>query len=283
MLYIVWGSVYLAVREAVHFWPPFLLVGVRFILAGVVMLLWARWRGKAWPRNRRQWLSVSVVGALMVAGANGGVTWGVQHVDSGLAAVLIATVPAWLILFESLRPSGDRPRFSTIAGLGVGLFGVAMLVQPNLGVASQALTLTGQLALLGAAMMWALGSICTRHFEMPRSFAMSAALQMLIGGAMLTLIGVLQGEVQRVPNHLKFWPVVAFLYMTFVSSVFGYSVYQWLIQSARPALVATYAYVNPVVAIVLGIFIAHEPFTLTVLSGSSLVVFSAFLIQRVRS
>jgi len=282
-LYLIWGAIYLAVRVAVHFWPPFLLMGARFFLAGGLILLWARLRGTPWPTERREWLSAGTVGLLMVTGANGGVAWGVERVDSGLAAVLIATVPLWLIVLESLRPGGDRPHVSALVGLGLGLVGVAVLVRPNVGVAENVPVLLGQVALLGAALMWALGSIGTRYFRMPSSFSMGTSLQMLVGGLFLSLIGLAKGELGRVPNTVALKPALAFLFMAFFGSIVAYSAYQWLIRSTRPALVATYAYVNPVVAVLLGALLAGEPLTSSVLLGSALVITSAFLIQRVRS
>ena len=152
ILYVVWGSVYLAVRVAVHFWPPFLLVGVRFLCAGLLMLAWALWRRAPWPRGR-QWANVGLVGLLMVTGANGAVAWGVFFVDSGLAAVLIASVPLWLIALEALRPRGDRPHWTAGVGLVLGLAGVALLFQPDLGGAARGEALWGQLVLLGGALV----------------------------------------------------------------------------------------------------------------------------------
>jgi len=283
VLYLVWGSVYLAVRTAVQFWPPFLLVGVRFLLAGLLMLAWAKWKGDPWPRGRRAWTNASVVGLLMVTGANGGVTWGVFFVDSGLAAVLIATVPLWLIALEALRPEGDRPHWLAGVGLALGLVGVTLLVQPNFGVPEHAWALLGQLLLLGAAAAWAFGSIFSRQFTMPSSVTMSAAIQMIVGSLVLIALGVLRGEAAQFPLYLAFWPSMAFLFMVFGGSLMGYGTYQWLIQVARPALVATYAYVNPVIAVFLGVWIAHEPLTATILWGSGLILVAAFLIQRVKA
>lgn len=282
VLYFVWGSVYLAVRTAVQFWPPFLLVGARFLVAGLLMLAWARWKEAPWPTSKRQWANASVVGLLMVTGANGGVTWGVFFVDSGLAAVLIATVPLWLIALEALRPQGDRPHWLAGVGLALGLVGVGVLVQPNFGAPDHALALWGQLILLGGAAAWAAGSIFSRQFEMPASVTMSAAIQMIVGSLALIALGALRGEAAQFPLHLAFWPSLAFLFMVFGGSLMGYGTYQWLIQAARPALVATYAYVNPVIAVFLGVWIAHEPLNASMLWGSGLILVAAFLIQRVK-
>lgn len=283
ILYLVWGSVYIAVKEAVNYWPPFLLVGIRFFIAGLTLLLWARFRKKPWPTQRKQWRNVFFVGLLMVTGTNGAITWGLQHVDSGLAAVLVATMPLWLILLESLRPSGDRPHYLAFVGIALGLVGVSLLVQPNTGVPENIQTLLGQIAILAAAMAWAAGSIFMRQFAMPPSVVMGTALQMMFGGFILALIGLALGEPQQWPTTFEWTPVLAFLYMTFVSSVIAYSAYQWLIRNTRPALVATYAYVNPVIAIFLGVWIAQEVFNLNIFIGSALVLVAAFLIQRIRN
>ena len=281
-IYLIWGSVYLAVRVAVHFWPPFLLVGIRYFSAGLILAGWAHARKLPWPADRRQWRNAVVVGLFMVTGANGGVTWGVQHVESGLSAVLIATVPLWLIVLEALRPGGDRPHPTALIGLGVGLCGVWLLVQPNVGVPGNLQVLMGQGSLLGAALLWAIGSIYSRQFPMPGSFVVGAAIQMLSGGGVLILVGLLQGEVARFPLYVEWGPMMAFLYMVFFGSILAYSTYQWLIRSTRPALVATYAYVNPVVAVLIGVGLAGETLTPMILAGSALVIAAAFLIQRVR-
>jgi len=282
ILYLVWGSVYLAVKEAVNYWPPFLMVGIRFFIAGLTLLIWARFRQKPWPDTWKQWRNVCFVGFLMVTGTNGAITWGIQYVDSGLASVLVATMPLWLILLESMRPSGDRPHYLAFVGIALGLVGVVMLVQPNIGVPENTQTLMGQIAILGAAVAWASGSIFMRQFVMPPSVVMGTALQMTFGGFILVLIGLSLGETQYWPTQFKWIPVLAFLYMTFISSVIAYSSYQWLIRNTRPALVATYAYVNPVVAISLGVWIGQEILTLNIFLGSTLVLIAAFLIQRVR-
>jgi drug/metabolite transporter (DMT)-like permease len=281
-LYLIWGSVYLMVATAVDFWPPFLLVGVRFFLAGVCILAFALWRGRPWPSNRTQWVNVSIVGLLMVTGTNGAITWSLSMVDSGVAAVLVATMPLWLILLESLRPTGDRPHWIAWPGFILGLTGIAILVQTNFGDSGNFTALFGQMLVIGAAFLWAAGSIFIRQFETPSSVMMTTALQMIIGSTILIIIGIAKGEVPHVPHYLEFWPSMSFLFMTFISSIVGYSTYQWLIVNARPALVATYAYVNPIIAVLLGVWIGHETFTLQIFWGSLLVIFAAFLIQRVR-
>ncbi|TYT27046.1 drug/metabolite exporter YedA [Luteimonas viscosa] len=250
-VYLVWGSTYLAIRFALEGgWPPLLMGGVRFLACGLVLLAVLRWRGMALP-TPAQWRNAAFVGVLLLGVGNGLVCVAEQTVSSGMAAVAVASVPLWMALFAVLR--GEHPRRVEWIGLGVGFVGVAWL---NAG-SSLSATPGGLVALLVAAIAWAYGSIWSRGRDLPSPF-MSAAAQMLCGGAAMLVAGLAIGE------RFDGWPSVRGLwavgYLASFGSLVGFSAYIWLLQHVRPALASSYAYVNPVIAVLLGIWLAGETF-----------------------
>lgn len=250
-VYLVWGSTYLAIRFALEGgWPPLLMGGVRFIVAGSFLYAVLRLRGTPAP-TRMQWRNTAFVGLLLLAVGNGLVCVAEQTVSSGLAAVAVASMPLWMALFSALR--GDRPRRVEWIGLGVGFAGVAWL---NAG-SSLTATPTGLVALLVAAVAWAYGSVWSRGRDLPSPF-MGAAAQMLCGGVAMLAVGLLLGE------RFDGWPdargLLSVGYLASVGSLVGFSAYIWLLHHVRPALAGSYAYVNPVIAVLLGAWLAGERF-----------------------
>jgi drug/metabolite transporter (DMT)-like permease len=252
-VYVVWGSTYLAIRVALEGFPPFLMAGLRFLVAGGVLYLVLRLRGAPAPR-RTQWGSATVVGGLLLLGGNGGVVVAEQWVASGLAALGVATVALWSAIFSGLW--GQWPRRLEWVGLAVGFGGVALLnLEGNLRASP-----AGAVALLVATVSWAFGSMWSRHLDLPAGLMASAA-EMLAGGSLLLVASVLVGE--KVPRAIGTRPLLALAYLVVFGSWVGFSAYLYLLRRVRPAVATSYAYVNPVIAMALGVAFAGERITPT--------------------
>jgi len=248
-LYLVWGSTYLAIRIGVETWPPMLLAGVRYVLSGGVLYLWMRSRGTPAP-SPREWRAATLLGLLLLAGGNGGVTVAEDlGVASGVAALAVATVPLFTLLFGLLW--GQRNSGLEWVGILLGLCGIALL---NLGSSMQASPL-GAALVIGAAASWALGSVWGRYLPTPAG-SMASASQMLAGGVVLLAGSLVSGErLERLPDAAG-WAALA--YLAVFGSIVAYSAYLYLLRTVRPAAATSYAYVNPVVAVLLGVVFAGE-------------------------
>jgi drug/metabolite transporter (DMT)-like permease len=280
VIYTVWGSTYLAIRFAVETIPPFLMAGTRFLLSGAILYVWRRSAGDHAP-TRGQWLRASVVGLLLLLGGNGLVSLAEQNVASGIAALIIGSVPLWMTTIEALRPGGVRPNILGILGLLIGFGGIAVLVAPSLlsqnPFASQPI---GVVILLLAAFLWSLGSIYSRHARLPDSSLLSTGMEMLAGGVGLYLAGTLTGEWHSlVLANISTRSWLAILYLVLLGSMAGFTAYAWLLRNAPVSLVATYAYVNPIVAILLGSLFAQETLTVHVLFSALIIIGSVVLIN----
>ncbi|MES1245142.1 MAG: EamA family transporter [Acidobacteriota bacterium] len=265
-VYVIWGSTYLAIRFALETLPPFGLAGARFVISGLLAYGWARWRGAPRPTGRN-WRAAAIIGALMMVAGNGGVVWAEQHLDSGLAALLIATEPLWIVVLFWLRPKGTRPTLQVAAGLALGLAGMAFLVRPGGGAAP-----VGALAVLFASFCWAVGSLYGRRAPLPTSPILASGMQMLSGGAMLLFISLLAGEPARVDlSQVSLRSLLAVAYLI-VGGLIAFTAYGWLLRVASPVMVSTYAYVNPVVAVLLGWAFAGEPLTGGMLGAAAIIL-----------
>ncbi len=276
-IYLIWGSTYLAIRWGVAEIPPFLMAGVRFSGAGLAFVAWAGYQRAARP-TARDWMMTGLVGVLMAAGGNGLVTWALQRVPSGLGALLVSMVPFWVALADWWRPGGARPPARVILGLVLGFAGVALLVNPSGTASAGTLDPVGAGTIVVASLLWAAGSVCSRHVPQPRSQALSSGMQMLCGGVVLLALSVFWGELAGLdwgavsPAAFGAWAYVA---------VFGsvaYGCYLWLLKASIPAKAATYAYVNPVIALVLGYFLANEALSAWSLGCSAVVVVAVLLV-----
>jgi drug/metabolite transporter (DMT)-like permease len=278
-VYLVWGSTYLAIRFAVETLPPFLMAGTRFVVAGAILYGWRRAAGFPRP-TAAQWRAATVVGALMLLGGNGLVTWAEQWVESGTAALMVASVPLWMVLLDWARPNGRPPRASVWAGIAVGLLGVALLFGgPDL---DPRYTL-GWAALLVASIAWAAGSLYSRTAILPAPL-LATSMQMLTGGGLLLLLGAATGEIQAIdPAEITLKSVLALGYLIVAGSLIGYSAYVWLLRVTTPAVASTYAFVNPVVAVFLGWLLAGERITPRILLASLVIVGGVALITVTRS
>lgn len=279
-LYVIWGSTYLGIRFAIETMPPFTMAGVRFLMAGAAIYAWSRARG-AVPASRAQWRTAVVVGALLLLGGNGGVTWAEQRIPSGIAALLVATTAMWMVVLDALRPGGTRPRPAVVLGLVVGLAGVVLLVGPS-RLGGEPVDPVGALAVAAAAFCWALGSIYQRGAPKAASTLLNVGMQMLSGGALLLVVGWTFGERLDV-GAVSAKSALALGYLVVVGALVGYSAYVWLLQVSTPAKVSTYAYVNPVVAVLLGWALAGEPLGPRVLAAGAAVVVAVALITTARA
>ena len=250
-VYLIWGSTYLGIRFALEGgFPPFLLGGIRFVIAGSLMFAFLRWRGVPVP-TRPQWRNASIMGVLLLLFGNGMVNLAEQTVSSGLAAVAVASAPLWMGVFAAMR--GQHPSRVEWIGLGIGFLGVLWLNADSSLTASK----VGMVALLVATLSWSFGSIWSRGRDLPSPFMASAA-QMLCGGVAMCIVGALAGE--RFHGMPSAKGIAAFCYLIAFGSIVGFSAYIWLLHNVRPALAGSYAYVNPAIAVMLGAWLARERF-----------------------
>ena len=270
IVYVVWGSTYLAIRFALEGgYPPLLMVaGSRFVVAGVAMYVFLRWRGVPAP-TRAQWLRLAFMGALLLGMGNGLVTLAEESVSSGLAAVAVASMPVWMALFGAMR--GQRSNRAEWLGIAVGFAGVVWL---NAG-SSLTASPKGLMMLLIAPIAWAFGSVWSRGRDLPSPF-MTAAGQMICGGVLLTVIGLLVGE--RFNGDWTLQGTAALAYLAVFGSIIAFSAYVWLLHHVRPALVGSYAYVNPVIAVALGTWLAQERFSTHDLGATAVILAGVIII-----
>ena len=272
-VYVIWGSTYLAIRFAIEGFPPFLMAGIRFIIAGGLMFILMRWRGEPIP-TRKEWGGAAIVGLLLLVGGNGMVTFAEQWVASGLAALSIATVPIFAALFAGIW--GRWPTRREWLGLGVGLVGVILL---NMEGDMRANPL-GALALLFATVSWAFGSVWSRYLPMPRGM-MGSAIEMLAGGVVLLGLGFATGE--HITSMPGLRPILALLYLIVFGAIIAFTAYNFLLQRVRPSLATSYAYVNPVVAVALGVGLAGEQVTLFGLIAMPIILAGVGIVVLARS
>ncbi|TNF72768.1 MAG: drug/metabolite exporter YedA [Acidobacteria bacterium] len=276
-VYIIWGSTYLAIRFAIETLPPFLMAGVRFLIAGGLLYLWVRWRGTARP-ERRHWVGATVVGGLLLLGGNGGVVWAEQTVPSGLAALMVATVPLWMVLIDWWRPGGTQPARIVLLGVVIGLVGMVLLVDLE-ETRSGTVHGLGALVLILASLSWATGSLYSRRANLPRSPFLATAMEMVMGGALLTTAGLATGELGSFdPARVSGRSVAAVIYLIVFGSIIAFTAYIWLLRVVAPAKAGTYAYVNPVVAVALGWALAGEEVTWRTVIAATIIILAVVLI-----
>jgi drug/metabolite transporter (DMT)-like permease len=269
-LYVVWGSTYLGIMLAIRTMPPFLMSSARFLVAGAFLFALS-------PRRRvslRAWTAALVVGGALLTIGNGGITWAEQRVDSGTAALLVATMPLWLALLDRLV-FGRRLSAAGWTGLLVGLGGVALLVSPGGGGTD----LLGGLACVGCAAAWAAGSLYARSAPLPSEPGLASGMEMLAGGVLLGVAGLAAGEGSHVHlSQISVESLLALAYLVVVGSIVAFSCFHWLLRNAPTSIVSTYAYVNPVVAVLLGAAFLSEPLTVRTLVAGVAIVVSVVLI-----
>ena len=285
VLYVVWGSTYLAIAIAVETIPPFLMAGARFLLAGTILLAWTRARGGTGfvAPTRREWRDMTVIGALLLGGGMGMVAFGEQTIPSGITALLIALLPAWIAIFGRIL-LGERLPLLAVVGIIVGFAGVGILVGPSLGGGTGGLDPLGLAAVIVSPIAWSLGSLFASHrATLPRDPLVNTGGQMVAGGLVLFGMAALAGEFGRFdPAGVSLESIAAFVYLTVVGSLLAFTAYGWLLRVAPLPLVATYAYVNPVVAVILGAIVLQEPIDARTLLAAAIIVGAVALIVTAR-
>jgi drug/metabolite transporter (DMT)-like permease len=278
-VYVIWGSTYLGMRYAVESIPPFLMAGTRNLAAGLLLFAFARARGRVMP-SRIEWRDAAVTGGLLLTVGNGGVAYAEQVIPSGVTALLMALVPLWMVLFDWLRPHGVRPRPLMAVGLAVGFAGVALLARGQ-GNHSGPAHGWDVVILMASSVSWAFGSIFGRGAQKPASPLLGVAMQMIAGGSLLLGLAFARGETSQFSfDRVTLLSAGAWLYLIVAGSLVGYTCYVWLLHATTPARVATYAYVNPFIAVLLGCTIGREVFSHGLLVAGGLIVLAVALIVR---
>ena len=277
-VYLIWGSTYLGIRLAIDSIPPFFMAGARFVVAGSV--LYGVIRGLGAPRpTAAHWRDATILGTLLLLVGNGCLTWAEKRVPTNIAALTVAGTPIWMLLLDWLRPGGRRPHGLVFAGLGLGFAGVVLIVLSRDSLGHGVMDPAGAVMLLSASVCWAAGSIFSRHARQPASALLAIAMQMLAGGLLMLLAGLALGE----GSHFHWQEITprsaaAFAYLTIFGSLIGFTCYVWLLRVSTPARVSTYAYVNPLIAVVLGRIVLGEALPAGVLVAGTLILAAVILI-----
>ena len=279
-VYIIWGSTYLGIRYAIETLPPFLMAGTRFMTAGAILFAWAKFNGDHVGSLLSQWRRAFFIGALLLLCGNGGVTWAEKYIPSSLAALLVATEPLWVVILN-WGFGGKRPNGKVLLGVFLGLVGVALLVGTGLnnGTPVSPIMLLGCGVVVLAGLAWAGGSVYASRKPIKGSTSLAAGMQMLAGGGLLLLLSLVTADFKQLNLAAASWvSLVAFGYLLIFGSLVGFTAYSWLLRNVTPARAATYAYVNPAVAVLLGWLLANEPLTLRMLLAAAVIVCSVVLI-----
>jgi len=274
-IYVIWGSTFLAIRTAVLLAPPWLCAGIRFFTAGTILFLFARLRGTAWP-TWREWRSLGIIGVLMFSVTYGALFWGEQFVPSGITSVLEATLPLLTVVLEVFVLRQQRFRWRVLIALAVGFCGVVLMM---LRGGAGGFGVFPCLVILGGSASWSLGAVLSRSLTLPKSRILTAGAEMMLGGALLLLVSLASGELHPFPA-IPLKAAIALVYLIVAGSLVGFTAFVWLLARMPASRVASHAYVNPVVAIALGYFLASEEITLRTLIGAGLVVGSVVLTMR---
>jgi drug/metabolite transporter (DMT)-like permease len=282
-LYIVWGSTYLGIKVAIETIPPFLHAGIRFLISGLILVIWQRSAGHSLP-TRKQWMSTAIIGTLLLLGGNGLVAWAEQFIPSGIAALIISSSPMFLVIGEAIRPNGVKPNWQGIVGILIGFAGIFILIGPTeISGSATKLNPLGIAALLAAELFWSTGSMYSKSVDLPKSSLMNTGAQMLMGSISLFIVSLFSGE-------LHGWDVTAvsarslygLSYLILVGSLVGFVSYGWLLQNAPISLVSTYAYVNPIVAVFLGTLFANEALEPRIGLATAIIIGSVIFINSTR-
>ncbi len=283
-VYIVWGSTYLAIRFAIETIPPFLSAGIRFLVSGLILYTWQRVSGDPAPK-KIEWRSAFIIGTLLLLSGNGGLVWAEQRIPSGIASLFIATTPLWMVLIDALRPRGQKANWLTWLGVLVGLFGTAWLANPwQAHSSTPALDSLGMIVLIGAALSWSIGSLYSRNAPLPKSPILGTGMEMLAGSVGLFILSTVLGEWSQFHlSAVSLKSVAGLVYLIIFGSGIGFVAYTWLLRNAPTPLVATYAYVNPVVAILLGSLFANESLEWHEAIAAAVIVFGVVLITTAKT
>jgi drug/metabolite transporter (DMT)-like permease len=279
-VYVLWGSTYLAIRYAIETLPPFLMAATRFLIAGTILFAWAALSGERIRYALRQWPKALIIGGLLLLGGNGGVTWAEKYIATSLAALLVAAEPLWVVMLN-WGLSHKRPNAKVLVGVLVGLGGVALLVSDGLTSvqARSPMNIVSAIVVLLAGFCWAAGSVFANRSPIKASTSMASGMQMLGGGFLLLVVALLVGDFKRLSVENASWlSIGAVCYLIVFGSLVTFTAYSWLLRNVTPERAATYAYVNPVVAVFLGWYLAGEPITSRMLVAAAIIIGSVVLI-----
>lgn len=277
VIYVIWAGTYLAIHFAVQTMPPFWMAGARFVIAGSILYAYLRIRGTVAPQ-REHWFAASGVGALLLVGGNGLLVWSEQRVPSGLAATILALIPLWMVLLDSLRPGGPELTRRMACGLVMGLAGIGILVGPARLWGSSRVDIVGASVLTLSAFSWAAGSLCSRGAGLPASPFLAAAMEMLAGGVLLIVLGILTESHQLQWRAISWRSTAGLVYLVVFGSLLSFTAYIWLLRVVSASRVATYAYVNPAVAVFLGWAFGAEPISARELLATGIIIAAVALI-----
>lgn len=270
---IVWGSTYLAIRIGVSEVQPFIFVGIRFTLAGSLMLLYAKIKNLEFPKSKRDVLNITIVGLFLLLGGHGLVVWTEQWVASSIASILVATVPLFIAIIELFVPNGSRLTLKGWIGLILGFIGVVFLTFTDL---SSAIDVKGAILLLLASLLWAVGSVYQNTFKATGSTVSHIGIEMVVGGISLLIVGLLYGNINL---DITLKGISALLYLIVFGSLIGYSSYIYILQKWPPSKAGTYAYINPIVAVILGALILNEAINLRIIISTFIILIGVVLVQ----
>ncbi|MDP2303313.1 MAG: EamA family transporter [Ignavibacteria bacterium] len=278
-VYIIWGSTYLGIRIAIESIPPFLMAGTRFVIAGSILYIIARIKSNE-KLTLIHWRSGLIIGGLLLLGGNGGVVWAEQFVPSGLTALLVSTVPIWIIIMNWMLPNGEKITLKTVIGVFLGFIGLFLLVNPHDLTKSGGVDLIGAGVLLFATFTWAIGSIYSNHAVLPKSKIMTVAIEMISGGILLLIFSFITGDVSKFSiEEVSTRSVLSLIYLIIFGSIIAFTAYMWLLGAAGPSKATTYAYVNPVVALLLGWFFVDEIITMEIVIAMVIILSAVALIN----
>jgi drug/metabolite transporter (DMT)-like permease len=282
-IYIIWGSTYLAILYAVETIPPFIMAGIRFLVSGGLLYLWSSYRGAPKP-TKLHWRNAVIAGGFLLLGGNGAVVWAEQYVPSGLTALLVSILPFWLVIIEWMRPPRQRPKPAVLAGLILGFIGIIVLVGPGNVGGHGGVRPIGALVLIFGSLSWAIGSFWSRDAQLPESGLLTTGMEMLGGGVLLMIVGLVSGELSGFDvHHVSRASAIGLAYLITFGSLLGFTSYIWLLDKVSPARLGTYAYVNPIVAVILGWAIAGEKLSIRTGIAAAIVICAVALITTAKA
>jgi drug/metabolite transporter (DMT)-like permease len=282
-IYVIWGSTYLAIRYAIETIPPFLMGATRFLISGALLYAWARYRGAKQP-TRLHWRNAVIAGGFLLLGGNGAVMWAEQMVPSGLTALLVSILPFWLVIIEWVRPPRKRPNDAVLIGLVLGFVGIVVLVGGGDVGGGSNVSPIGAMVLILGSLSWAIGSFWSRDARLPESGILTTGMEMLGGGALLLIVGALTHEFSQLDvRAVSRASAIGLVYLIAFGSLVGFTSYIWLLDKVSPARLGTYAYVNPIVAVLLGWAFAGEVLSVRTGIAAAIVICAVALITTARS
>jgi len=277
-IFLIWGSTYLAVKYAIEAIPPFLMMGIRCVIAGLILYFWNRWREDE-RAAKEHVIPLIIIGTLFFLGGFGLQAWAQQKIPTGLTALLIASQPLWIATIESFVVKADKATPRMILGLMIGFLGIGLLIAPWQGLGNQQLDSLSVLAILVGAVSWSAGSVYSRVAKLPKSPALSAGLELIVGGVLLIICGLLLGEGSQFHLHeLTIRSLLGLMYLIIFGSIITFTAYIWLLSVAPATRVGTHAYINPVIAVFLGWAIAGESLSLQIFVATIIIVISVYLV-----